>query len=568
MSFQLASAYVQLGQRGFTGVMGGINAIGARLTSLGPITSNVTGSMGASMMALGPVVGGIAAGVAGVGVAAYGAASAFSDMIDKAVNLEQVETRFKTLLGSTEAAKRMIADLSQFAASTPFQMEGLTRASQTLLAFGVAQDQILPTMQALGDVAAASGADINELGNIYGKVKARGALMTESLDQFNERAIPVGASLAKLFNKTEAEIRQMASRGEISFGDLQRAMVDMTREGGMAFGGMQSQSQTLGGLWSTLSDNISLAMTDIGGALVEGFELKSISATIIDFTDKVRGEWLPSIVGGFKWLSGQIVQPMAVGFGMVTGIVGDFISNTDLYWQIASLHVSNFALDSFERIRTFFVNILEVAGWAWTNWDKALGVTRDNTLALFDNITENLTRAWQAFLDFVAGGEFAPNFKPMLDGIKTVYDVIPELSKPALGQLNNDIAKAYAELGKRQAAAAAKGTAGGAARTALNIDGTPLGDGEGGGGGGGGGGSPNAGGSRNASFVGIAQLAEMMQAQAGAQQDMKRQVAAAEAGAAGINKVASKAESDGLRVNVVGWNVGGGAPEVSHAFGS
>lgn len=537
MSFKLMSAYVELSNRGFSGVMGGIASIGSRLAALGPVAI-----------------------VTGGAIAAIGAAKSLSGFVQLAANLEQTETRFKTLLGSADAAKKMVEDLSKFAASTPFQMEGLSQTAQTLLAFGVSQDQIIPTMQALGDVAAASGADINELGNIYGKVRANGRLMTESLDQFNERAIPVGATLAKLFGKTEAEIRQMASKGEISFGDLQRAMVSMTSEGGMAFGGMESQSKTLGGLWSTLTDNITLAMTDIGTALVEGFDLKGVTAYITEFTDRVRGEWLPSIVAGFRWLSQNMITPVLMGWRMMADGLFDFISNFDLYWTLASAHIANFALNSYERVKTMFINMMEIADWAWNNWDQYLEIVRNNTINLFNNITQNVMAVWQALLDWVAGQGFSPDFKPMLQGVKMLWEVIPEMTRANLDQLQPDIDRVYAQLNRRREEAAEREAARRAtgAAAALAIEGVPAAPGD----------APGGGGAKSdrAAFVGLAQLAEQMQAQAGAAQDAKRQAEAAEAAARAGERVAAKAEGDGLRVHVVGQS-NAAAPEINLAFG-
>jgi len=532
LSFQLASAYVQLSNRGFSGVMGGIASIGARLSALGPL-------------ALG----------AAAGIGAIGGAASLTGLIQLAANLEQTEARFRTLLGSAEAAKKMVGDLSKFAASTPFQMEGLSKTAQTLLAFGVAQDQILPTMQALGDVAAASGADIGELANIYGKVRANGRLMTESLDQFNERAIPVGASLAKLFGKTEGEIRQMASRGEISFGDLQRAMVQMTSEGGMAFGGMEAQSKTLGGLFSTLSDNITLTLTDIGGALVEGFDLGNITADLTAFTDRVRGEWMPSIVAGFRWMSENIIQPVLVGVRYIGGLFMDFVSNLDLIWQLGQLYAQNFAGNVMERIRVLSINMVEMVAWAIGNWRDLLTDLANAHVTVFQNLCQNLMALWQGVLDFIAGRGFNVDFTPLLDGFESSIKKMPELTKGEFDKLKPQIDQVYSQLQKRREDAAAQ-NATGTTPNQLVIDNSPGGD------------KDKDGGKDKASFVGLSQLAERMQAQAGADQDMKRQVAAAEASAKAGEKVAAKAEGEGLKVNVVGWNISNEPPAVPFEFGA
>ena len=530
MSFQLASAYVQLSNRGFSGVMGGIASIGQRLTSLAPLALGASAAIGA-----------------------IGGAASITGLIQLAATLEQTETQFATLLGSADKAKQMVQDISQFAASTPFQMPGLNQTAKTLLAFGVTQEQVIPTMKALGDVAAASGADIGELANIYGKVRANGRLMTESLDQFNERAIPVGASLARMFGKTEGEIRAMASAGQISFADLQRAMVDMTSEGGMAFNGMESQSKTLGGLWSTLSDNISLALTDIGVAIVDGFDLKSVTASLVGFVDRVRGEWMPSIVAGFRWMSQNIVQPILWGVNYMGGLFMDFVSNFDLYWQIAQLHVQNFTLNSAERMRALSVNMVNVISWAVSNWQNLLIDLGNAHVTVFMNIGANLRSIWQGVLDFIAGRGFNVDFTPLLEGFKSTTSQMPEMAQGSFDKLAPEIDRVYAQIRQRQAEAGMAQPEAPGSTSQLAIDAAAQQKADAGGGG-----------KDKASFVGLSQLAEQMQAQAGAAQDRQKQIEAAQASAQATQDLLAKANGDGLRVAMASSAT---APEINLAFG-
>lgn len=532
MSFQLASAYVSLSNRGFSGVMGGIASIGQRLTSLAPIALGASAAIGT-----------------------IGGAGSLAGLVSLAANLERTETQFGTLLGSAEKAKQMVADLSAFSASTPFQMDGLTQTAKTLLAFGVTQEQVIPTMKALGDVAAASGADLNDLGNIYGKVRARGVLMTESLDQFNERAIPVGAELAKMFGKTESEIRDMASSGQISFADLQQAMVNMTSQGGMAFGGMAAQSQTLGGLWSTLSDNISLALTEIGVAIVDGFDLKTVTANIIGFVGRFRDEWLPNIVAGFQWMSQNIINPVSSALGMMGGMFFDFVSNLDIYWQIAQLQVANYSLNAVAHITTLGRNIVSTITWAIGNWRNLLVDIANAHITVFQNVGTNLRAIWQGVLDFIAGRGFNVDFTPLLQGFESTISQMPELAKANLDSLKPSIDGLYSELEQRRADAQQRQQTDAAQVATMTIDpaNAPR--------------TANAtgGGNDRASFVGIAQLAEQMQAQAGAAQDRQKQIEAAQTSAQAMQQLLARASGEGLRVSMAAADP---APMVQFEFGA
>src|SRR5690606_795201 len=116
-------------------------------------TAKVSGSRAGSQWAsnfkskLGSVVkGGLFAGLAG-GSLLLGAG------IKTAAELEQASLGFETMLGSAEKADKFMDKIKSKAAKTPFELAGLTKASQKLLAFGFDVDRVLPTLTTLGDAA-------------------------------------------------------------------------------------------------------------------------------------------------------------------------------------------------------------------------------------------------------------------------------------------------------------------------------------------------------------------------------------------------------------------------------
>ena len=77
--------------------------------------------------------------------------------IKASAQMKQYEIAFSTMLGSAEKGKKMLADLQKFAAETPFDVQGVTKAAQQLLAFGFNAKEIIPTLRTLGDTAAGLG---------------------------------------------------------------------------------------------------------------------------------------------------------------------------------------------------------------------------------------------------------------------------------------------------------------------------------------------------------------------------------------------------------------------------
>lgn len=227
-------------------------------TSSGAV-SVFTGNLAA--MATGSVINGLSSltrNIGSLGIAA----------IQNASKIETMTTQLGTLTGSTEVAQKTIESLQRFAASTPFQLDGLVKTSSQLISFGFQAENIEDKLQKIGDVAAATGTPLSDLGLIFGQVSASGKLTGERLLQLQERGIPILSALGKEFGKTDAEIRDMVTQGIVSFDDFERAFNSLSEEGGVAFGGMQKQSETLEGKLSTLKDNFFLLSSSIGKAFL------------------------------------------------------------------------------------------------------------------------------------------------------------------------------------------------------------------------------------------------------------------------------------------------------------
>jgi tape measure domain-containing protein len=218
----------------------------------------------------------------GIGLAAITASIGFGGKL--AAEAEQAEVAFGVMLGSTEAAKDLLGELNQFAASTPFEMPGLTEASRKLLAFGSDAGQVIPELRAIGDISAGIGAPISEIAELYGKARVQGRLMAEDINQLTGRGIPIIAELAKQFGVAESEVKGLVSEGRVGFSNLQQAFVDMTAEGGQFAGLMAAQSVTLSGLVSTLRDNVGLLARDLTADLFDRIDLKGL---IADFTEAI-----------------------------------------------------------------------------------------------------------------------------------------------------------------------------------------------------------------------------------------------------------------------------------------
>lgn len=201
-------------------------------------------------------------------------------------NMETLRISLESMTGSSEKAAAALKAIVAFTAETPFQLEGVGKAAKQLLSFGVFQDELIDKLRFLGDIAAGANVPLTDMAAIFGKAKAKGKAMTEELLQLSDRGVPIIATLAKGLGVSKERIFELASKGKISFGILQKAMIKMTEKGGIFFEQTKKQSGSLGGIFSTLKDNITIALADIGDQLVETFDLKEVLKDTIAFIQR------------------------------------------------------------------------------------------------------------------------------------------------------------------------------------------------------------------------------------------------------------------------------------------
>lgn len=331
-----------------------------------------------------PVLLGGLAGAAGVGALgrfAVGAASSF----------EQVEVAMTTMLGSAEQAKGVLSDLTQFAASTPFQFPELTDASKKLLAFGTPVKELLPTLRALGDVAAGVGIPIGDIAEIFGKARVQGRLFAEDINQLTGRGIPVISELAKQFGIAESEVRGLVESGKVGFPQIKKVFSDLTSEGGQFAGMMDAQSKTLGGLFSTFKDNLGLIARDFGQALLPA--LKEVTAATLAALPAIR-EYTRSFAEGVGDMLTRAVEfgkiwkdtideaafvffefPQSIKLGALTAATtfSGFVDTFHAGMKQVGENIGAFVINSFERMRTMFINMGTLAKNFATNFTDVIG---------------------------------------------------------------------------------------------------------------------------------------------------------------------------------------------------
>lgn len=175
------------------------------------------------------------------------------------------QASFTAVLGSAEAARAQLQEVVDFGKSSPFPRQTWIQATQTMLAFGFASEDIVPTLSAIQDAAAAAGGgaeDISEIARILSIVQSTGKITTETLNQLGERGINAAKILAAQFGVTEGEIRESITDGSISAEDALDALTTGMTE---MFGGAAENVRTT---WAGATDRVKGAIRDISSAIV------------------------------------------------------------------------------------------------------------------------------------------------------------------------------------------------------------------------------------------------------------------------------------------------------------
>jgi len=256
---------VALERVGVEAVIQGLQPYLLGIQKMNATTSGLARSLGTGLKTASTVA---AVAIAGAGVAAIGFGAKGLAMAD---SIEQAELAFGTLLGSVDAAKQRIKELSEFSAATPFELPGIIQADRLLTTFGA---RSVENLTLVGDAAAGVGAGIEEIAFWFG----RAATAIEAGRPFGEALMRL-TELGLITGTTRNRLEELQKAGASST----EVMGVLTEELGRFSGLMEKQAQTIGGLKSTLSDNFNLMLASI----VQPFmpEFKKGMGAVIEYLD-------------------------------------------------------------------------------------------------------------------------------------------------------------------------------------------------------------------------------------------------------------------------------------------
>lgn len=347
----------------------------------------------------------------------------------RALTIEQAKFQFKGLGMDIDATMKSALDAVK---GTSFGLDEAAKAAAMFGASGMrAGIEMTTALKGIAGVAAMSGSSFADVADVFTKVAGQGRLMGMDLQRLASRGINAAATLAKSMGKTEAEVREMVTKGKISFKMFSDAMSD-------AFGEHATKaSETFAGALA----NMKAAMSRIGAQYFT-YQFEAMRLAINPLTkviDQVAGALGPfitllgnnliSVAGkaavsleelaanGFTNMYAAI-EPMMAAIKNLSSAVKQFVTPIGEAFRSAFPPTSKTILDYVEAFRSFTRFLLPSAEAAKTYKgavvDMFIGIKR-----ILNGVSKTFGAIKEAFMSMIppsASGlfaDFAENFKTL-----------------------------------------------------------------------------------------------------------------------------------------------------------
>jgi tape measure domain-containing protein len=217
------------------------------LSALGRLEEGLLGAGG-----IGEAVNGLARRFSTVGTVGIGAlfalggaavnagAKLMNNVIDpiftggkkRALNLEQANFQLMGILKNSDDVAAVMENVSYAVDGTAYGLDSAAIAAAQFAASGMrAGDDMANALRGISGVAAMAGSSYEDVSSVFTKVAGQGRLMGDDLNRLASRGINAAASMVdyykatgKFADITEAELRDMVSKGQVSFADFADAM--------------------------------------------------------------------------------------------------------------------------------------------------------------------------------------------------------------------------------------------------------------------------------------------------------------------------------------------------------
>ena len=387
---------------------------------------------------------------------------------------EQTSVAFNTLVGNEEKAAKVLQDINNLAARTPYSNLDLVDNAKMMLSFGVEADKVNGYLKQLGDIASGDKNKLSGLSLVLGQVASANKLSGQDNLQFINQGFNPLKELQKMTGKTYAELQDMMGKGQIGFDAVAAAIRHATGEEGAFYQMSEKQSQTFSGKLSTLVGNIQmkaaelfqyiepllLDLVDLFDAMVPPIAaalgaIFSVIATVIRFIVDWKTEL--GLLAAVVAVGTIAFNAHAIAIGAVAAIQGVVTIATNAW--TAAQWLLNAALNAnpIGIVITVIAALVAAVVYCWNKFAgfRAFILTMWDTIKGFGNIIkEYLIDRFKTFLSGIGkigealaklfDGDFKGAWNSAVNGVKDITGITSaEKALQSTKQLAGGIAAEY-----------------------------------------------------------------------------------------------------------------------------
>lgn len=446
-----------------------VKAIDKASGTLGKISDKVGGFTGIAKK-----------GAAGVAILGTAIATAGGFALREASKFENLEKRFKVLLGTTEQAKARLEELNQFALSTPFQVEQVAQASAILQTFAGDALATGDGLRFVGDMAAFAQQPIDQVAIHAGRVVdalQSGRPFGESAQRMQELGLISGEARANLesFQGQTLSAQEALDLFKGSVTDVDGTMAEL--------------NDTITGQLSNVEQQFRDKLRGVGEIIAETFDVKE---TLRNFSEQISNidlepfrafaEAAKEVIDAFveelkdfvTFMRTKVVPPIIAAYKRIIDRLEDAEGDWEGVWESIK--------DTTEKVILFIVNkvipvlektiiaIIDLVTFLKARWDENflgirtitetiiggivgfIGAAFDNLGFMFGAISSLLTGQWEALWINIKGivSSAVNGIVSVINTLIGAINAIPGVSVPLVPKIETSLFNAQLEaLGQK-----------------------------------------------------------------------------------------------------------------------
>lgn len=233
-------------------------------------------------------------------------------MIKVRGEVQDLSTSFEVLLGNKAQAEAMFSEIARYAVETPMQLGALAKGAQTLLAFNLEAETVVPTLKQLGDISMGNEEKFNALTLAFAQCQSTGKLMGQDLLQMINAGFNPLTVMAEKTGKSLGQLKEEMSAGAISTDMVAQAFADATSEGGKFHGMLDKMSKNTSGLISNFEGALEEMYNKIGqnNEQLINDAIKMGTALVQNYEEV--GKALGALVIAYGAYKGAVIATMAI----------------------------------------------------------------------------------------------------------------------------------------------------------------------------------------------------------------------------------------------------------------